>query len=248
MPVSRAVVMIPTYNEIESLERTLREVRQCAPGADVLVIDDNSPDGTGRLADDIAATDSSVSVLHRTSKEGLGAAYAAGMRYAIDGGYEVAVEMDADGSHPAEALPALIAMAQTHDVVIGSRYMTGGATEGWARDRELLSRAANRYARIALGIDVSDLTAGFRAYRTELLRELPLEGVTSQGYCFQIDMTRLAADAGALIGEVPIVFRERKRGASKMSRNIIVEALTKVTGWGIGRRTAQVVNAVRSLR
>ena len=248
MPVSRAVVMIPTYNEIESLERTLREVRECAPDADVLVIDDNSPDGTGQLADDIASADDAVSVLHRTSKEGLGAAYAAGMRYAIEQGYEVAVEMDADGSHPAEALPALIAMAQTHDVVIGSRYMTGGATEGWARDRELLSRAANRYARIALGIDVSDLTAGFRAYRTNLLRALPLDGVTSQGYCFQIDMTRLAADAGASIGEVPIVFRERKRGASKMSRNIIVEALTKVTGWGLGRRAAQVVNAVRSLR
>lgn len=248
MPVSRAVVMIPTYNEIESLERTLQEVRLYAPDVDVLVIDDNSPDGTGRLADELAERDSAITVLHREGKAGLGAAYAAGMRHAIAHGYEVAVEMDADGSHPAEALPALVAMARTHDVVIGSRYMPGGTTEGWARDREILSRAANGYARFALGIDVTDLTAGFRAYRTDLLKRLPLDAVTSQGYCFQIDMTRIAADAGALIGEVPIVFRERKQGASKMTGNIISEAVTKVTGWGIGRRAAQAVSFVRSLR
>lgn len=240
--------MIPTFNEIESLQRTLEEVRLWAPEADVLVIDDNSPDGTGQLADRLAADDPAIRVLHRTEKNGLGAAYIAGMRWAITEGYDVAVEMDADGSHPAEALPAIIAMAQTHDVVIGSRYMPGGATEGWARDREVLSRSANAYARVVLGIYVTDLTAGFRAYRTELLRRLPLDEVTSEGYCFQIDMTRIAADARALIGEVPIVFRERKAGASKMSGGIITEALTKVTGWGIGRRAAQAMSFARRLR
>ncbi|SJM50956.1 polyprenol monophosphomannose synthase [Agrococcus casei] len=248
MPASRTVVMIPTFNEIESLERTVREVRQNAPEADVLVIDDNSPDGTGDLADRLAADDPAIRVMHRTEKAGLGAAYIAGMRVAMECGYEVAIEMDADGSHPAEALPALIAAAQTNDLVIGSRYMPGGATEGWARDREVLSRTSNAFARTVLGIDVSDLTAGFRAYRTDLLRQLRLDCVTSEGYCFQIDMTRISADAGARIAEIPIVFRERKLGSSKMTGSIIGEALTKVTGWGVGRRAAQAVSLVRRLR
>ena len=245
MPQSRFVVLMPTFNEIESLARTLDELLASVPEADVLIIDDGSPDGTGDLADRIAAADSRIRVLHRTSKSGLGAAYLDGMARVLDEGYELIVEMDADGSHPAEALPEMLRAAERADLVIGSRYTVGGGTEGWARQRETLSRAANAYGRAVMGIDVHDMTAGYRIYRADFLRRIDLRLVHSTGYCFQIDMTRIVADAGARIVEVPIVFRERKAGSSKMGGSIVAEALVKVTGWGIGRRAAEFRSLLR---
>ncbi|WP_293695750.1 polyprenol monophosphomannose synthase [uncultured Agrococcus sp.] len=245
MPQPRAVVLMPTFNEIESLARTLDELIFAVPGVDVLVIDDNSPDGTGALADELATADERIRVLHREAKRGLGAAYLAGMRWALREGYDLIIEMDADGSHPAQTLPDMLAAARDADLVIGSRYVAGGGTDGWAEDRARLSRAANAYGRVAMGISVHDMTAGFRVFRADFLRGIDLRRVTSAGYCFQIDMTRIVADAGARIVEVPIVFRERKAGASKMGGAIVTEALVKVTGWGIGRRAAQLRHALR---
>lgn len=245
LPQLRTVVLMPTFNEIESLARTLDELVAACPEVDVLVIDDGSPDGTGDLADEISAADARIRVLHRTAKNGLGAAYVAGMQQVLAEGYDLIVEMDADGSHPAETLPSMLRAAVHADLVIGSRYVSGGGTEGWARDRELLSRGANAYGRLVMGIDVRDMTAGYRVYRADFLRGVDLDVVHSTGYCFQIDMTRIVADAGARIIEVPIVFRERKAGASKMGGAIVSEALVKVTGWGIGRRAAQLRQAVR---
>jgi dolichol-phosphate mannosyltransferase len=208
-------------------------VRAALPAADVLVVDDNSPDGTGRLADGLVEGDPQVHVLHRAGKDGLGAAYREGMRWALAAGYDAIVEMDADGSHAPEQLPSLLARLADSDVVVGSRWVTGGRVEGWALERELLSRAGSAYARFALGVPVRDVTGGFRAFSADALRRIDLDAVLSQGYCFQIDMIWHAAVRGLRIAEVPITFVERERGRSKMSGAIVAEAMLRVTGWAI---------------
>jgi dolichol-phosphate mannosyltransferase len=231
---------MPTYNERENLEAMAGRVRASVPDADLLVVDDNSPDGTGELADKLAAEDSHVQVLHRPGKGGLGAAYIAGFRWALDQSYDGVVEMDADGSHQPEQLPALLAELDDADLVIGSRYVPGGRVVNWPKSREALSRGANTYVRLMVGIRVKDATAGYRAYRATTLRAIALDQVESQGYCFQIDLTLRALHAGLTVAEVPITFVERERGASKMSRTIVLEALWMVTRWGLGARVDSV--------
>lgn len=240
---ARVVVVIPTYQEAESLPGVVRRLRAAVPAADVLVVDDDSPDGTGRLADAMAAADPAVHVLHRPGKQGLGVAYVAGFRWALDAGYTVVVEMDADGSHLPEELPSLLAAVGPADLVIGSRWVSGGSVERWPWHRQLLSRGGNTYTRAALGLPVSDATAGFRAYRAGLLEAIHLDDVASHGYCFQVDMAWRAHQAGATIREVPIRFVERAEGRSKMSRKIVGEALVRVTVWGAGYRWGQVRRA-----
>lgn len=240
----RAVVIVPTYNEVESLEQTVDAIRAAAPELHILVVDDTSPDGTGELADRLAAADPRITVLHHEVRAGLGGAYLAAFGTALAGGFDILIEMDADGSHPADALPALIAALGPDDpaepahadMVIGSRWVRGGGFVDWPAARRLLSRAGNAYARIALGIRVRDATAGFRSYRADVLRTLDLDGVESRGYCFQIDMTRRVLNAGYRVAEVPIVFTERRRGASKMNSRIVLEAMWRVTQWGVARR------------
>ncbi|SDR81491.1 polyprenol monophosphomannose synthase [Agrococcus carbonis] len=232
----RVVVLVPTYNELEALPVTMDRLLSAAPGVEVLVIDDASPDGTGALADAMAAADARVTVLHRARKEGLGAAYLHGMRVALERGADAVVEFDADGSHPADAVPRMLARLEAGaDLVIGSRWVPGGGIADWPWQRQLISRAGNLYAKVMLGSPVHDMTAGCRAYTAELLRRIPLAEVRSQGYCFQIDMTRRAQEAGAVVEEVPILFRERELGTSKMTPGIVREALTSVTGWAVGR-------------
>ncbi len=239
----RTLVVVPTYDERESLPGTLARLRASVPGADVLVVDDASPDGTGELADAVAAQDPGVHVLHRAGKGGLGAAYVAGFGWGLDRGYEVLVEMDADGSHRAEELPRLLDRLEADprtDLVIGSRWVRGGAVVSWPWHRELLSRGANLYTRLALGMPVRDATAGFRAFRSATLRRLDLATVESHGYCFQVDMTWRVVRDGGTVAEVPITFVERAAGSSKMSRAIVAEALRKVTLWGARRRWGQL--------
>lgn len=240
MTTEPVLVVIPTYNERPTLPAAIERVRAAVPDAHVLVVDDASPDGTGELADEIAATDTSVHVLHRPGKQGLGAAYLAGFRWGMGRAYEVLVEMDADGSHRAEHLPQLLAALDHADVVIGSRWVPGGAVENWPRSREVLSRGGNTYARVMLGVPVHDATAGYRVYRRGALEQLDLATVQSQGYCFQVDLTRRAHHAGLRIVEVPITFVERAEGVSKMSRAIVAEALWRVTAWGVQDRWHQL--------
>ena len=231
----KTLVIIPTYNEIESLPRQVDGVRSHAPDVDILVVDDSSPDGTGAWADERSHADPHVFALHRPGKQGLGVAYRAGFAWALERDYELVIEMDADGSHRAEDLPRLLEDEGAHDLVIGSRWVPGGSVVNWPLNRKLLSTGANRYVRLALGIRVADATAGFRVYRADMLRRLALDEVESHGYCFQIDMSWRVAQAGGSIREVPITFVERDLGASKMSGDIIREALTKVTWWGLQR-------------
>jgi dolichol-phosphate mannosyltransferase len=233
----RVLVITPTYDEAGSLADTVSAILSATPDSHVLVVDDASPDGTGAIADGLAAADPRVTVLHRPGKQGLGRAYVAGFRVALERGYDVVVEMDADGSHPASALPALVAALDDPRVglAIGSRYVPGGGLADWAAGRRLLSRAGNAYARALLRLGVRDVTAGYRAYRADVLRDLPLGEIDSRGYCFQIDMTRRTLDAGWRIVERPIEFRERTAGRSKMSKAIVIEAMVRVTGWGIAR-------------
>jgi dolichol-phosphate mannosyltransferase len=235
-PLGTVAVVIPTYNERDNLELIVSRVRAAVPSADILVVDDNSPDGTGEIADKLAASDSHVHVLHRPGKSGLGAAYIAGFTWGLENGYSALVETDADGSHDPADLPEMLAALEDADLVIGSRYVPGGTTVNWPRSREFLSRGANIYTSIMLGIGVHDATAGYRAYRAETLRAIGLDEVESQGYCFQIDLTLRTAQEGFRIAEVPITFTERARGASKMSRAIVVEALVRVAQWGIASR------------
>lgn len=244
----RTLVIIPTYNERESLPTALERTRAAVPDADILVADDNSPDGTGAVADAAAAEDSRIHVLHRPGKQGLGRAYVAGFQWALERGYDLVVEMDADGSHRPEQLPDLLARARRPDgpeLVIGSRWVPGGAVVNWPRHRELLSRGANTYVRLALGLPVRDATAGFRVFRADALAALPLEEIQSQGYCFQVDMTLRVHRAGGRVVEVPISFVERVEGVSKMSRAIITEALVRVTGWAVSHRARQLASLVR---
>lgn len=235
----RVLVITPTYNEIESLEATVTKLFAAAPAVDLLVVDDASPDGTGALADRLAAADRRVSVLHRAAKDGLGRAYLAGFDWAISRGYRIVVEMDADGSHPATALPAMLAAVERDPMVglaIGSRWISGGSVVDWPISRWILSRGANVYARVALRVPVHDITAGYRAYRSDFLASIDPQRIDSRGYCFQIDMTLRTVDAGWRIVEVPIAFREREAGVSKMSKSIVLEAMRKVTVWGVQRR------------
>jgi dolichol-phosphate mannosyltransferase len=236
MDTGREIVVIPSYNEAESIERTIAGLLEVVPAASVLVVDDGSPDGTGAIVDRLAAADPRVRALHRGTRDGLGHAYLAGFQRALEDGYEIVVEMDADGSHPAGALPAMLDALSGNDLVIGSRWIAGGAVANWPRRREWLSRAANTYARLALRIPVRDSTAGYRAFRAATLRAVDLEGVVSRGYCFQIDMTRRVIEAGMRVAEVPITFVDRVAGRSKMSASIVLEAMLRVTGWGVARR------------
>ncbi len=229
-------VIIPTYNERDNLESIVTRVRAAVPTADVLIVDDNSPDGTGEIADKLASSDTRVHVMHRPGKSGLGTAYVAGFGWALSNGYDVMVEMDADGSHDPQDLPGMLSALEAADLVIGSRYVPGGTVVNWPRSREVLSRGANIYVRIMLGISVHDATGGYRAYRAGTLRGLGLDTVDSQGYCFQIDLTLRTVNTGGQVVEVPITFTERAKGASKMSRAIIVEALWRVAQWGVAAR------------
>src|ERR1700747_3750365 len=232
----RVVIVMPTYNERQNLEIVAGRIRETVPDADLLVVDDNSPDGTGDLADKLAEVDPRVQVMHRTEKAGLGRAYVAGFSWALEHGYDVIVQMDADGSHRPEDLPRLLAALDSADAVIGSRYVPGGTVVNWPKSREFLSRGANIYNRIMLGVKVKDATGGVRVYRAATLRKIDLNGIESAGYCFQIDMTLRVLQAGMKIKEGPITFVERERGASKMSRTVIIEAFTRVARWGISAR------------
>jgi dolichol-phosphate mannosyltransferase len=231
---------MPTYNERQNVESMAGRVRAAVPDADLLVVDDNSPDGTGDLADKLAEKDPHVQVMHRTEKAGLGKAYIAGFNWALERGYDVIIEMDADGSHQPEHLPSLIGAVQGADLAIGSRWVPGGKTVNWPKSREILSRGANLYVKIMLGMGVSDATAGFRAYRAATLRAIDLDSVQSTGYSFQIDLTVRVFHAGLKIVEVPITFVEREHGASKMSRSIIMESFWRVAQWGTASRIAQL--------
>ena len=243
--LERIVVIIPTYNEAENLPLIVQRVRAAVPTVDILVADDNSPDGTGDIADELATADSAINVMHRQGKEGLGAAYLAGFAWAIDNGYDAVVEMDADGSHQPEQLPRLLKALEDADLVLGSRWVPGGAVQNWPKSREFLSRGGSTYTRLALGIDVHDATGGYRAFRTSALKALNLEQVESAGYCFQIDLAWRALRAGLNIREVPITFVEREIGESKMSQSIVVEALWRVTVWGAEHRFNKLKSALK---
>ena len=234
-PLGRVLVVVPTYDERDNLGPITARLFAAVPSADLLVVDDGSPDGTGELADELAAADPRVHVLHRTAKAGLGAAYTAGFAWARERGYDVVVEMDADGSHAPEQLPLLLTALEDADVVLGSRWVRGGQVVNWPRSREVLSRGGNAYTRTLLRMPLQDATGGFRAYRRCVLDELPLSEVASQGYCFQVDLAWRAWKAGYDVVEVPITFVERERGVSKMSRAIVLEALWRVTWWGLRR-------------
>jgi dolichol-phosphate mannosyltransferase len=234
----RVLVIVPTYNEVENLERILDRLHASVPTAEALVVDDGSPDGTGELAEKLAVLDARVHVLHRSEKAGLGPAYIAGFRWARERGFDVVVEMDADGSHPPETLPEILSALGSADLVLGSRYVPGGAVADWPAHRLLLSRLGNRYTRWALRLPLSDATGGYRAARGELIDALPFDDVASQGYCFQVDWAWRAVRAGARVREVPITFTERAFGRSKMSGSIVGEALVRVTVWGLQDRLA----------
>ncbi|MDP9867556.1 MULTISPECIES: polyprenol monophosphomannose synthase [Streptosporangium] len=231
--LGRVLVIVPTYNERENLPMIVGRLRTALPEAHLLVADDNSPDGTGAVADALATEDDHVHVLHRPGKQGLGAAYIAGFRWGLAEGFDVLVEIDADGSHQPEELPKLLeALADGADLVIGSRWVPGGKVVNWPGSREFLSRGANVYTRMMLGLPVRDSTAGFRAYRAATLEKIGLDDVESQGYCFQVDLTLRTVRHGLRVTEVPIMFVDRTVGASKMSRAVVGEALWRVTLWG----------------
>jgi dolichol-phosphate mannosyltransferase len=239
------LVIVPTYNEKDNVERVVARLRAAVPSADVLVVDDGSPDGTGDLADGLAAADPQIQVMHRPSKQGLGAAYVAGFRWGLERGYDVLVEMDADGSHQPEQLPDLLAALSSADLVLGSRWVPGGRVVNWPLSRQLLSRGGNTYVRMMLGFGVRDATGGFRAFRRRTLEALTLEDVNSAGYCFQVDLAWRAVRRGFIVTEVPIGFVERELGTSKMSGSIVREALWRVTIWGLAYRFGQLRGLLR---
>ena len=232
-PLGQVLVIIPTYNEADNVEPIVGRVRKAVPEAHILVADDNSPDGTGKLADELAAADEQVHVLHRKGKEGLGAAYLAGFDWGREHGYDVLVEMDADGSHQPEELPRLLTALGSADLVLGSRWVPGGRVVNWPKSREFLSRGGSAYCRLFLGVSIRDVTGGYRAFRTSTLKALDLAEVASQGYCFQVDLAHRAVRGGFHVVEVPITFVERERGDSKMSKDIVFEALWRVPAWGV---------------
>lgn len=237
--LARVLVVIPTYNEVENIAAIVPRIRAAVPGAELLIVDDASPDGTGDVADQLAANDPRVHVLHRPGKDGLGVAYITGFHWGLERGYGVFVEIDADGSHHPEDLPRLLAALRDADLVLGSRWVEGGRVENWSRLREILSRWANLYAKLMLGFSLRDSTSGFRAFRRRTLEGIGLSRVASQGYCFQIDLAWRAVGAGYRVVEVPITFSERVRGFSKMDRRVVAESWWRVTAWGIGYRAEQ---------
>ncbi|HEY3714038.1 MAG TPA: polyprenol monophosphomannose synthase [Jatrophihabitantaceae bacterium] len=243
--LGRVLVIVPTYNERDNVESIIERIVGSVPDANVLIVDDGSPDGTGKIADELAATDTRIHVLHRTAKAGLGAAYIAGFGWGLERDYDVLVEMDADGSHAPEQLPLLLGALRGADLVLGSRWVSGGTVVNWPKSRELISRSGNLYTRIALGISLRDATGGYRAYRRAVLEGIDYRDVASQGYCFQVDLAWRASRAGFRVVEVPITFADRERGESKMSGSIVREALWRVTQWGARHRADQVRRAFR---
>lgn len=234
--LGRVLVIVPTYNEADNVRVIIDRLRAAVPTVDVLIADDNSPDGTGAIADSLAAADSQVHVLHRPGKQGLGAAYVAGFDWARQRGYEAVVEMDADGSHSPEELPRLLDALRDADAVLGSRWVRGGAVVNWPLHRYAISITGNIYTRLALGMPFKDATGGYRAYRMAVLDKIDIASVASQGYCFQVDLAWRAYRNGFRVVEVPIRFAERERGNSKMSSSIVREALWRVTVWGARSR------------
>ena len=244
--LGRVLVVVPTYDERDNLAWVVGRIRAATPQVDVLVVDDDSPDGTGDVADALAAADPQVSVLHRTEKAGLGAAYLHGFRVALERGYDVVGEMDADGSHQPEQLHRLLdALEAGADLVIGSRWIPGGSIVNWPKSREALSRGGNLYVRLLLGIDVHDATAGFRLFRRATLEKIDIDSVQSTGYVFQTEMAYRTLRVGLKVAEVPIEFIERERGDSKMSRDVAVESLKSITRWGLRERARQVRRGLR---
>lgn len=231
----RTLVVLPTYNEILNIEPMLRALREIVPDCHILVVDDNSPDGTAESAGRIASELGNIQVLRREEKSGLGGAYRAGFALGLAEGYEKFVEIDCDFSHDPKALPTLLAASQTAEVVIGSRYVAGGQIPRWALSRRLLSRGGNQYASLMLGLGVKDSTAGYRVYSASALEKINYQTVSADGYGFQIEMTYRARQGGASIVEIPISFSDRTAGESKMSGSIVVEALLLVTKWALTR-------------
>ncbi len=238
--LGRVLVIIPTYNEAENIIPIVQRLRAAVPDAEVLIADDNSPDGTGRIADDLAAADDQVHVLHRAAKEGLGATYLASFDWGLERGYGVLVEHDADGSHQPEQLPSMLRALLGADMVKGSRWVKGGSVKNWPWHRKFISVGGSVWSRLMLGVPIRDVTGGFTAFRAETLRGIDLDTVESAGYAFQIDLARRAIEAGFRVAEVPIEFIERERGDSKMSGGIAVEAALLTTRWGLAKRTDQV--------
>src|SRR4051794_18350179 len=234
------VTVIPTYNEADNLAWIVERLLSAMPATDVLVVDDSSPDGTGDVADRLAADDPRVTVIHRSEKAGLGAAYLHGFRVALGRGYDVVVEMDADGSHQPEQLHRLLDALSDADLVIGARWVRGGSVVNWSRFRKMLSMGGNRYARVLLGVSVHDVTSGYRAFRSSALRGIDLETVASVGYCFQTDLALRCVHAGLRVREVPIEFLERERGVSKMDSAVALESLGRITWWGLQQRWARL--------
>ncbi len=243
--LGRVVMVVPTYNEVDNLAWLVGRLRAAQPTVDLLVVDDNSPDGTGDVADELAATDPAVHVLHRPGKGGLGAAYLAGFAWALDAGYDVVGEMDADGSHQPEQLHRLLEALLDADLVIGSRWIPGGSVVNWPLRREALSRGGNLYVRMLLGIRIRDATAGFRLFRRSALEKIDLASVESTGYVFQTDLVTRCLRAGLQVREVPIEFVERVRGDSKMSGAVAAESLRRITRWGLRERREQVLRVLR---
>jgi dolichol-phosphate mannosyltransferase len=240
------LVVIPTFNEADNVREIVARVRRSVPPAEILVVDDASPDGTGEIAAGLAAADRQVHVLHRSGKQGLGAAYVAGFTWAGEHGYDVVVEMDADGSHAPEQLPRLLAALRTADVVLGSRWVPGGRVVNWPWQRRALSRGGNLYTRLALRMPIRDATGGYRAYRMPVLDKIDVASVASQGYCFQVDLAWRAHRHRLRVVEVPITFTERQRGQSKMSPAIVREALWRVTLWGVRSRREALRRLLRA--
>ena len=231
----KTLVVMPTYNESGNIRKSVELLFEFNPEASLLIVDDNSPDGTGQIADELASKNKAIKVLHRQGKEGLGAAYLAGFAWGKEAGFEYLVEMDADGSHRAEDLPKLLAIAPNNDLVIGSRYVRGGETVNWPFYRKWLSKGGNIYAKVLLGSKINDMTAGFRVFRTSFLEKLNLAGINARGYSFQIEMAYRTLQAKGRVAEIPITFVEREIGTSKMSSNIVAEALLLITKFGIKR-------------
>ena len=242
----KTLTIIPTYNEIDALPTTLDRLRAAVPESDVLIVDDNSPDGTGDLAEEMRSRDEQIHVLHRTEKNGLGGAYIAGFHWGLARDYQALVELDADGSHQPEQLPALLAALDQADLVIGSRWVPGGSVVNWPLLRELISRCGSFYSRAMLGLKVRDITAGFRVFRRSTLEDIDLHAIESVGYGFQVDMTFRVARQGKTIREVPITFVERTLGESKMSSGIVLEAVGNVTKWGLAARAETLSRKARA--
>jgi dolichol-phosphate mannosyltransferase len=245
VPPGRTVMVMPTYNEADNVAWIIGRLRAAEPEVDVLVVDDGSPDGTGRLADELAAADDAVQVLHRTAKGGLGAAYKHGFAVALAAGYDVIGEMDADGSHQPEQLHLLREAMADADLVIGARWIPGGSVVNWPRRRELLSRGGNLYVRLLLGVGVRDATAGYRLFRRTTLEAIDLDSVESTGYVFQTDMVVRCLRQGLRVREVPIEFVERVRGDSKMSGKVATESLRRITAWGLRERRERLLARMR---